>query len=191
MLEFFKRKPQRTIYFHEDDYCQIEILPLSNWDYCVNEIKKIDEFSEAHKAEIGWTDIYLRKEEPESLMNFSITVSDFKESVEKTLAPYSKVTTGYSSHVETCKHTLAWGLGDREFAIFANFTPQNLISVLWLDICVLKEANIAPVMETFRNLPKNNELMIADWNWSQVANIGDETNLRNYLVSHSDADDDF
>ena len=146
----------------------------------------MDEFADAHKAEIGWTDIYLRADGPKSLIDFSISVNELKESVEKTLTPYSEVTTGYSTHVEKCKHTLAWGIGDREFTIFANFTPENLIGVLWLDVRVLKENNLALVAETFKNLPKHNELMIADWNWSEVANIGDEASLQRYLLTHSE-----
>lgn len=146
----------------------------------------MNEFADAHQAGIGWTDIYLRNDSPKSLIEFSISVDDFKECVEKTLTPYSEVTTGYSTHVETCKNTLAWGIGEREFAIFASFTPENLISVLWLDVCVLKENNLALVTETFNNLPGHNELMIVDWNWSDVANIGDEASLQRYLLSHSE-----
>lgn len=146
----------------------------------------MNEFADAHQAEIGWTDIYLRNENPKSLIEFAISVDEFKESVEKTLVPYSEVTTGYSTHVETCKHTLAWGIGEREFTIFAIFTPEKLIDVIWLDVCVLKEKNLALVTETFNNLPRHNELMIVDWNWSDIADIGDETSLQGYLLSHSE-----
>ncbi len=37
----------RTVYFHEDDYCQQEILPLSNKAVCLKEMDEINGFSEA------------------------------------------------------------------------------------------------------------------------------------------------
>lgn len=157
MFNFRKKDSERAIYFHEDDYCQVEIVPLSNWDFCVGEINKMNDFADAHEAKIGWTDIYLRKQEPQTISDFSISVNDFKKRVEKTLAPFSKVTTGYSSHIENSKNTLAWGLNEREFTIFANYTRENLISALWLDVGVLKAENLAVVTETFDNLPNKNE----------------------------------
>ena len=184
MIKFPNRTFQKAIYFHEDDYCQIEILPLSLWDYCIDEIKKIDEFAEVHKAEIGWTDIYLRKDNPKSLAEVSISLDEFKASVEKTLTAYSKVSTGYSTYTEDCENCFAWGIIERDFTIFANVTIENLISVIWLEFGLINENNFSVVSDTFNNLPKSNELMIADWKWSQVANIGDKESLQNYLALH-------
>lgn len=176
----------KSIYFHEDDYCQIEILPLSLWNYCIEEMKKIDEFSAAHQAQIGWTDIYLRKENPKSLGDLNISVDNFKKSVEKTLTSYSKVQTGYSSYIEDCGNCLAWGLTERDFTIFINFNDKNLISAIWLDFGILNENKFQVVQETFNNLPKNDELMIADWRWSEVACISEDESLKYYLALHAD-----
>lgn len=35
--------PQRGKYFHEDDYCQQEILPIENWHDCAEQIGEIRE----------------------------------------------------------------------------------------------------------------------------------------------------
>lgn len=174
----------KTIYFHEDDYCQIEILPFSLWDYCVDEMEKIDEFSKDHKTEFGWSDIYLRNNSPGFLSDLSIPVGVFKERVEKTLTPYSKVSTGYSSYVEDCDNCLAWGMDEGKFTIFVDFNNENLISAAWLDFGLLRENTLPLILDTFNNLPRYNELMIADWRWSKVACIGDNESLRNYLVLH-------
>jgi hypothetical protein len=186
MIELPKRTIQKAIYFHEDDYCQIEILPLSLWNYCLDEMKKIDDFSESHKADIGWTDIYLRQEKPESLIDFSISVDNFEQSLEKTLRPYSKVSTGYSSYFEECKNCRAWGIDEGSFTIFAEVTTENLINVIWLDFGLLNSKNLPVVIDSLKNLPRNNELMIADWKWSQAAKINDTNSLENYLALHTD-----
>lgn len=188
MITFPKQPKKKTIYFHEDDYCQIEILPLSLWDYCVEEMKKISDFAVNHQAEIGWTDIYLREDAPKSLAELSISIDELKEKIEKTMFPYSKVTTGYSTYVEECQNCLAWGIGERDFTLFVNSTNGNIIDTMWLDFGIIKNNNFPLILETFRNLPNFNQLIIADWRWEQVANIGNEKSLVNYLKLHSETE---
>lgn len=48
-------RAMRTIYFHEDDRSQIELLPLTCWQHCKNQMQKIDGFAEQRRAEVGWT----------------------------------------------------------------------------------------------------------------------------------------
>jgi hypothetical protein len=118
-----------SVDFHEDDYCQIEILPLSMRSFCLAQMNEIDEFSATHKTCGGWTDIYLREEPPKSLKELAVPIDLFKSSVEKTLTPYEKVTTGYGSHVEECRNCFAWRLGARDFVIFADTGPGKTISI--------------------------------------------------------------
>jgi len=67
------------VYFHEDDYCQIELLPSTSWKFCFNQIKEIDEFSEKHKVKngIGWDKIYIRKESPYKIESLIIKFDDY------------------------------------------------------------------------------------------------------------------
>ena len=39
----------RKIYFHEDDYCQLEVLPLAARQFCLQEMGEIDAFAEEHR----------------------------------------------------------------------------------------------------------------------------------------------
>lgn len=188
MIRFPSQPNEKAIYFHEDDYCQIEILPLSLWDYCIEEIKKISNFAANHQAEIGWTNIYLREEAPKSFAELSISINELKEKIEKTMFTYSRVTTGYSTYVEECQNCLAWGIGEGDFTLFVNSVNDKIINAMWLDFGIVKNYNFPLVLETFRNLPNFNQLMIADWRWEQVANIGDEKSLENYLALHADSD---
>ncbi len=57
----------RESYFHEDDYCQIEILPIDNLKFCLKQAGKISEFSEKHQNGIGWDAMYVREENPRKL----------------------------------------------------------------------------------------------------------------------------
>jgi hypothetical protein len=45
----------REAWFHEDDYCRVELLPEANWDFCVQQMRDLKEFGEAHWTGCGWS----------------------------------------------------------------------------------------------------------------------------------------
>jgi hypothetical protein len=48
-----RRKNKRIAYFHEDDHCQIQVLPAENWQHCASQLGQIAEFSEK-TPDAGW-----------------------------------------------------------------------------------------------------------------------------------------
>src|SRR5690349_13603993 len=107
----------RTRYFHEDDYCQQELLPVDQWEHCAAELAKIGAFSEAHRVEHGWSQMYLRGAPPRSLRDMAIPAASIADAVSVVLPRYDAVTSGYSSYVEDCRGVDAFG-HDHGFALF-------------------------------------------------------------------------
>lgn len=87
---------KRTRYFHEDDHCQRELLPIASWDYCASELTRINEFSEAHRTLFGWTKMYVRSEAPVRLRDLKLTAAAIESIVGSHLSRYDEVVTGYS-----------------------------------------------------------------------------------------------
>ncbi len=52
---------------HEDDWRQIEFVPVSDHDYVRHELAALDAFKTEHRMGMGWDSMYLRKEYPEPL----------------------------------------------------------------------------------------------------------------------------
>lgn len=67
--------PNREIYFHEDDYCQQQLLPGETAEYVELELGRINDFAQPHRApgRFGWTDIYVRQEAPVALSAIQIS----------------------------------------------------------------------------------------------------------------------
>ena len=62
---FKKDKPQAldhnvVLFFHEDDYCQVEISPNENLLFFKNECDKINEQADKSFDGYGYSDIYVR-----------------------------------------------------------------------------------------------------------------------------------
>ena len=56
-------RAEGTIFYHEDDFCQIEIVPKENLSDLLKQADNINDFT----AENGYSDIYVREENKVSL----------------------------------------------------------------------------------------------------------------------------
>ena len=65
-----------SAFFHEDDYCQVEVLPITARGYCLAEMGRIDDFADAHLDGAGWTAMYVRGESPQPLASLGITLEE-------------------------------------------------------------------------------------------------------------------
>lgn len=111
------------IFFHEDDYCQIEILPSSGFDASVAIVDEINKFAEAHRSGIGYTDMYMRPENRFKFADFKVHRDDFEALIQDCLPSIPRVLTGYSTHSEECQLTAAFG-HDGYCAIFIDWDDE-------------------------------------------------------------------
>jgi hypothetical protein len=160
----------REAYFHEDDYCQIEILPLDNLGFCLKQAETIADFSEAHRSGIGWDAMYMREENPSKLASMGITINALRRAIFKEMPEYDALYTGYSSYKEKCKKTFAFG-NDNMPILFAETTENEVISAMWC----------SDPMQSLTLLPCSDRLLLADWGWSFICPIQDQHRLVEYL----------
>jgi len=170
----------RTAYFHEDDYCQVEVLPAAAADYCRSEMCRIDEFAEAHRAALVFTDMYMRCQAPIPLGAFGVTIEEMGAAVESLLPPFEQVLTGYSTRQEPCPSTAAWG-DDDSGAVFAEVGDGGVIRAVWLSLNGIPPARVPHWSQALRAIPRAAELMIVDWNVGDVVPLSDESALSAYL----------
>jgi hypothetical protein len=173
----------RSIFFHEDDYCQLEILPIQNYEYCKKEIHNILTFSEKHKVEggIGWTGIYIRNNNPISLTELNIPVSKFGALMEDIPCKFDTVYTGYNNYRKECQNVLAYGDSD-DVVIFCDFDEKsNIVKNIWLTLCHCNESQKESAQKILSTLAKLNDFILVDWNWHFLTKLANTTELELYL----------
>jgi hypothetical protein len=84
----------REVCYHEDDYCQLELVVESNGRRCAEQMGKIDEFAAAHKADVGWTDIFVRSANPTPLSSQNISRTEFVQAITPSMPRFDRVFTG-------------------------------------------------------------------------------------------------
>jgi hypothetical protein len=162
--------PPRTAFFHEDDYGQIEVVPLSTLEHCLRQAGGIQEFSEQHRTEFGWTDVYVRTEPEITLRSLGLRLKDVRNCLTPILSEYDRVETGTFSDAQPCKQVAAFGNKDTN-TIFVAYDPEGAVNAIWCSE-PLKELTLLPQAEA---------LLLADWGWSFFCPLSDLSRLEEYL----------
>lgn len=173
----------RNIYFHEDDYCQIEILPVQNYAFCKEEIDKINGFSAEHQVAdgIGWTDVYIRNESPMTLEELKIPIEKLSASLQSVVSKFDSVYTGYSSYREACKSTLAYGDTD-DVVVFYDFDKElNFVKNIWLTLDICNQAQIDSAKLILKALSGVYKFILVDWGWEFLSELEDIFEIEQYL----------
>ena len=167
MLRFFRRAMRRReIYLHEDDYCQQQLLPLGAKAYADLELKRIDDFSAAHRAPegLGWTDAYMRGDAPLELRTLGMSRRQVGDAVSPFLPPFDHVYTGYSSHRKRCSQTAAWGRSPT-CALLVDWDEADVITHCWTMFFDHDEASINAATQAVAALSAVHALVYVDWAW--------------------------
>ena len=170
----------REVYYHEDDYCQLELVAESNSQWCAEQMGQIDEFAAAHKEEVGWTDIYVRSSNPMPLCSMNISRSGFTKSMPSSMPRFDRVFTGYSSFRSECKSTIAFGPHDSLVA-YAEFDNNDVILSVWFTLD-LRSTDDVEIANDLASCLSRWAVLLADWGWSQLIRLTDRDKLVHYYL---------
>ena len=163
----------REAYYHEDDFCQVELLPIDNLQHCLAQMGEQQAFAAAHQSGVGWTDMYMRQEPPSRLVTLGMTGEQLRLAVKEMLPPYDAVFTGYSSYRVECRNVLAFGGGHTE-TLFAGLDGDGIVADLWC----------SDAMPQLLSLPLLEQLLLADWNAGCACPLADQALFARYLQEY-------
>ncbi len=188
---------QRTVYFHEDDYCQIEILPAQNLSYCAEQLALIGRFSEQHRApnNTGWTDIYLRGKAPMSVDALALDINRVSALLTKHMQAFDRIESGCSSHRERCKNIRAFGFDDH-CVVYVSYNRPDLVGWLmrkpciaqdiWLGLGHIKNSKLATLRTALEELNSLGAFLLIDWSSSNLLLLSEKEKLAAYLEDYGD-----
>jgi len=147
------------LFYHEDDYCQIEILPRASLGYCAQELKQIAAFANDHKTAIEFADLYIRDNYPVDLVSLSIPADDLRRILAGEFIPAERVQTGRWRSRTECPHTE--GFGDQKFSVF--FDQQDgIVTHIWLQVGYKRQQSEA-LLRLLSALRQAWDIILVDW----------------------------
>jgi hypothetical protein len=177
----------REIYFHEDDYCQQQLLPREATSRAESELQKIGEFSKAHRDPdgAGWTDVYVREEGPLEFVTLKMKREELAAAVKPYLPPFDVVYTGYSSYRTLCENTAAWG-NSSECVMFADWDENGIVCNVWVSFFEREEKLLLAASKAVAALGKLRPLVYVDWAWDYTCETTEEETFLSKLRSKLD-----
>lgn len=159
----------REAYFHEDDYRQIEILPIDNLAYCLEQIGEIEKSATVNFDGLGYKDVYVREENPSQLASLNLKSSILEETLVEFLPKFDAVYTGYSTYKEKCGGVVAFGKDKGEQIYFED--SEDVVTTIW----------VSDPFEALTGLPSIENLLFVDWSWGFVCPLSEKEIFLEYI----------
>ena len=163
-----------TIFYHEDDFCQIEIVPKENLSYLLKQADNIADFS----AENGYSDIYIRKENKVRLKSREIDKTELEKLLtELETEKHTEVITGYGSDYRV-KSENTIGFGKEYSAVYFDF-ENDKVKNIW--ITNLFGLNQDKVVDVLSKIGEKWNLVLMDWNSSELIDLSNKEMINKYI----------
>ncbi|HZV71840.1 MAG TPA: hypothetical protein VFG10_19975 [Saprospiraceae bacterium] len=170
-----------TIFYHEDDFCQIEILPGDNFINLKVESQIIRTLAKENFDGTGFTDIHVRDDKSRTNLNQLQIKPEDVDNIFKLLGTdrISNVITGYGQTYRI-PHENCIAFGKDYNAIYYDF-KDNIVQHIWLTNP--KNINRTELIECLYELGNNWNLLLQDWNRTISVDLRNKQEINNYLQS--------
>jgi hypothetical protein len=177
-----------TGFFHEDDYCQIEILPLENWDHCVTNLGDASSFSKEHAAAsgMGWTDIFQIPAAKVPLGASQIRGTELAAVLAAHFPQFDEVESGTFSYPKKCVDTCGFG-SVTAVAVFFDYDTSEIVQHVWFQFNFVDRRECMEMADALASVAKMRELLLVDWAWERLFRLADSERLTAYLLERERA----
>ncbi|OCX51378.1 hypothetical protein BEL04_15215 [Mucilaginibacter sp. PPCGB 2223] len=170
-----------SVFFHRDNYCLLELLPVQNLLTKQPEPGEIDEHAGKDFTGNGFLNCACREDATYPLSNLDIDKKEFKALIAtESLFFFDTVYTSDSADRELVKDTR--GFGFENYVLYYTFKEDTIITC-WLDY--------NPIAETLNNYPEKLQhtllklghaygLVLIDWNECFTVNLANRHALSDY-----------
>lgn len=188
IFNIFKKKlsvtttaiPEGALSFHEDDFCQVELVAAENLPFLQAKLQSVNYFASQHQTENGYTNTYLRNNAPTPLLQKGIPAIQFEETLQLSgLIKAPAVCTGYGATDRVlCSNTVGYGQGYA--AIYYN-QQNGLVEHIWVTNHFIIDKD--RLTDFLIQCGKKWNLLLVDWNEPIVIDICNKGEVEKYLNS--------
>ena len=168
---------ENSIFYHEDDYRQVEIVPSENFEKLIRQAENVQDFADQHFDGSGYTDIMVRDDNGFKLNQRGIIVNELDSFLsELGLEKYTEVSTGIRPGEMKSKNTIGYGKNYR--AIFFDYETDTVQSI-W--VSGTPEVEKTLYAETLNKIGMKWNLLLMDWNSLELIDLRNHEQIGKYL----------
>ena len=177
----------RSVFIHDDDCWQIELLPISTWQFCERELREIQEFLQDNPDDsgVGWREIYTPSPPPFSFADLHLTARSMHALIGRDFIRWNRVTTGYHAQVVPLDGAVAFSFGTAS-VFFVHQNAQGFVGAVWLEPSVHSEHSEDALAQALGRLGRAHRLLVVDRKHGRLADLSDSVAVGEYIRSRSD-----
>ena len=182
LFSFFKKKQtESSTFMMENDYCQVEIIPTSNYWLVLRQAKQADDFARKHFYGTGFTPLHQREKIYDATSHLNIKIEEFENVLnEHGFSRIKKIFYVGGNWIDY-KKGITRAYGNTLFSFWAEVRNQ-IVQELWITaIGENSDERIAQVSSILQSLNKKYNLIIADWNACEIIRLGSIEEMNRYL----------
>lgn len=166
-----------SIFYHEDDFCQVEILPNENFNALIKQAHNVQQFAAKHFDGAGYSDMILRDDHKIELSERGINPIELETILSQLGSQrHTSVTTGITPGEMTSENTIGFGKNYRGlFYDFESDTVKNIWIAGFLEVDLDKQAKV------FNELGEKWNLLLIDWNSLELIDLKNKSQINKYL----------
>lgn len=171
---------EHSIFFHEDFYREIELIPQANFFSIVSKLDS--KTNQDEQDNNGFISITVRKEQKIKTEDLNIQFVSVKKNLKEFIIDEFKIVkTGYSDTITIKKNTVAFGF--ERIAIFFELTPSNIVKNIWLcqSIDLPKISISNNLFNALHRLGIEYNLILVDWNEEVAVRLSSADAVQTYL----------
>ena len=166
-----------SIFYHEDDYQQVEIVPSENFNELIKQAENVQDFAEKHFDGSGYTDMMVREDNGFKLKQRGIQPKELDLILsELPIKRYSEVSTGIRPGEMTCENT--FGYGENYNGIFFDFESDSVTGI-W--ISGTPEVASEKYSSVLNDIGNKWNLLLMDWNSLELIVLKNKEQVEKYL----------
>jgi len=174
----------RSLFVHEDDWGQIEVLPAACAGWCTHEMARIRAFSAAQVVPDGggWREIYVRETPPLGLADLALPLATITSGLEQRLPAFDEITSGTFSKARRVSRVKAFGLGQGAAIVITPDDGATQVATVHLLLDGAPQAR-KEILSAAAALPTEEPLVLVDWPRARLFALSDPYALERYVRS--------
>lgn len=167
-----------TLFYHEDDYCMIELTPRENVQALKEESDTISVLADKNFHGGGYKDMHVIKENRVKLHVRKISPADLETIIDKTgFKKAFVVTSGYGqTYREKKRNTFGFGKG---YAAIYYSVRDNVVDRIWFK--KIRSLDKQKTVSCLSEIGEKWDLLLMDWFKTRMVDLSDNMDIETYL----------
>ncbi len=175
--------PEKSIILIEDNYLMVEFISNKNINFAKKEIKRISKFGTDHQEGIGYSSITEIKQIPITTIELNISTEQVMKLLESIgLVRYTKLMYFGMNGLTEISNPQSIVYGELKSGIFIE-QKNNTVKHIWFDSQNWKELKKTKILDGFKLLGENYDLILVDWASEQIVDLKSKSKIMQYISS--------